>query len=434
VGWHTRGLIEGFYGRPWTWDERLEVMAWCHERGMTHYLYAPKDDALHRDRWRDPYPADDLAGFERLVDSDTLQVGFGLSPGLSIDYDSPEDRATMMAKIAPLLDLGVRFVCLALDDIPPAPGLGRRHAQLTSWLREQLADRAELILVPTEYTGTASTPYLDALAAGTPHDVSIAWTGVTVVCDRITVEQARARADALGGRAPLIWDNYPVNDAIMADRMFLGPLRGRDAGLVEVCSGYVANPMVQPLASRLPLASCAGWLRGDDPTEAWTVDADALGMRAFAEACDGEHPRRLVAELHDTSDGERGAVLDRVEGWLDALRAFDPEPRIAEELAPWIEQAARERGLWRAAVRVLRAIDRGDRNAATTEGMGLMYRWPGARRGDVSVMGPRFSFRPVFGQWPDGSWRFDAASVQEDLNASDALVRTALAELSSNGG
>ncbi len=44
-------------------------------------------------------------------------------------------------------------------------------------------------------------------------------------------------------------------------------------------------------------------------------------------------------------------------------------------------------------------------------------------------MGPRCSFRPVFGQWPDGSWRFDAASVQEDMNATDALVRFALDEL-----
>lgn len=409
-------------------------MAWCHERGMAHYLYAPKDDALHRERWRDPYPADDLAGFRRLVESDTLRVGFGLSPGLSIDYDSPDDRAAMMTKIAPLLDLGVRLVCLALDDIPPAPGLGRRHAALTAWLHEQLADRAELILVPTEYTGTVSTPYLDALAEGVPDEVPIAWTGTTVVCDRITVEQAKARAAALGGRAPLIWDNYPVNDAIMADRMFLGPLRGREAGLAEVCSGYMANPMVQPLASRLALASCAGWLRGEDPAEAWAVDADALGMRAFADACDGEHPRRLVAQLHAARAAERGVLLDDIDRWLDAVRAFDPEPRMAEELAPWIDQAERERGLWRAAARLLRALDRGDRETATTEGMGLIFLWPAARRGELSVMGPRCSVRPVFGQWPDGSWRFDAGSVQEDLNATDTLVRLALSELAAGSG
>jgi hypothetical protein len=431
VAWAIRGLIEGFYGRPWSWDERLDVMAWCGARGMTHYLYAPKDDPLHRDRWRDSYPDDALRGFEQLVASGTLQVGFGISPGLSIDYDSSADRTALLHKIEQLLDVGVRFVGLALDDIPPAPGLGERHAALTAWLHERLAGRADLVLVPTEYTGTVATPYLDALHRGVPPDVPIAWTGDTVVCDAITVAQAEARAAALGGRPPLIWDNYPVNDAVMADRMFLGPLRGRDPGLAEVCSGYVANPMVQPTASKLPLASAAALLRGEDPASAWIEDAEAMGIRAFAEACDGTHPMVLVDTVRTAVPDDRSPVLDAVDAWLDDLRAFAPVPPLADEVEPWRAQAEGERGLWRAAVRLLRALDRRDGDAATTEGLGLLYRWPAARRSEVSVMGPRCSFRPVFGQWPDGSWRFDAASVQEDLNATDHLVRFALAELAS---
>ena len=59
------GVIEGFYGPPWSWEQRLDVMAWCHERGMTHYVYAPKDDPLHRERWREPYADDALDGFAR---------------------------------------------------------------------------------------------------------------------------------------------------------------------------------------------------------------------------------------------------------------------------------------------------------------------------------------------------------------------------------
>ncbi|MCB1015823.1 MAG: beta-N-acetylglucosaminidase domain-containing protein [Acidimicrobiales bacterium] len=54
--WDIRGLIEGFYGRPWSWDERCAVARFVAERGMTHYVYAPKDDPRHRERWRDPYP------------------------------------------------------------------------------------------------------------------------------------------------------------------------------------------------------------------------------------------------------------------------------------------------------------------------------------------------------------------------------------------
>ncbi|MDZ7731697.1 MAG: beta-N-acetylglucosaminidase domain-containing protein [Acidimicrobiia bacterium] len=82
-----RGVIEGFYGPPWSWDDRRHVSSRvCHGHGMTHYVYAPKDDPLHRARWREPYPDDELDHFERLVSDGTLEVGFAISPGLSIDY------------------------------------------------------------------------------------------------------------------------------------------------------------------------------------------------------------------------------------------------------------------------------------------------------------------------------------------------------------
>jgi hyaluronoglucosaminidase len=427
--WPIRGVIEGFYGRPWSWDERIALMRWCHERGMTHYLYAPKDDPLHRDRWREPYERDALVGFERLVEAGTMRVGFGISPGLSIDYDEADDRSALLAKVEQLLTVGVDLVCLALDDIPPRPGLGEAHAELTRWLHERVGERASLVLVPTEYTGTTSTPYLDALAAGVPADVPIGWTGATVVCDRISVADAVARAASLDGRPPLIWDNYPVNDAIMSDRLFLGPLRGRDAGLAEVCSGYVANPMVQPFASHLPLASTAAFLRGDDPERAWREEADSMGIRSFAEACDGEHPRQLIDALARAGHADRGARLAEVEEWVATLDRYQPTAELADEVVAWREQCEHELGVWRCALRTLRFVERGDGARATIEAMGLLYLWPSVRRAAVSVMGPRCSFRPVFGQWPDGSWRYDAASLDEDANATDALVRCALAEV-----
>jgi len=85
VAWQIGGIIEGFYGRPWSWDERAELMRFCHERGMTHYVYAPKDDPKHRSQWHAPYTSEELDGFARLVGEKTLCIGFAISPGLSID-------------------------------------------------------------------------------------------------------------------------------------------------------------------------------------------------------------------------------------------------------------------------------------------------------------------------------------------------------------
>ena len=412
------GVIEAFYGPPWTWDARLDVMAWCHQRGLRQYVYAPKDDPLHRERWREPYEADALAGFERLVAAGTLEVGFGISPGLSIDYASADDRAALRAKVDQLVDLGVPLIALLLDDIPVRPGLGLEHAELTTWLRDHLGDRARLLMTPTEYTGDRSTPYLDALAAGAPEDVPIGWTGPTVVCDEITVADADARAASLGGRPPLLWDNYPVNVLAMADRLFLGPGRGRGRGLVAACSGYFANPMLQPMASKPALSSIAAVACGADPEAAWAADIGAL--QTFAEACDGVRPWELVDAAIGTGD------LDELEGWLRAARSCEA-PGLDAEAGPWLEQVHAEARLGLTAVKLLRATaEAASPQRLTQLSMGLAATWPAVRRDTVSVMGPRCSFRPVIAQDDDGEWSYRPAALTLDRNATDRLIRHAL--------
>ena len=416
-------MIEGFYGPPWSWDARATVMRACHARGMDLYLYGPKDDPLHRDRWREPYPGEELDGFARLVAEDTLRVGFAISPGLSIDTSSADDRAALGAKVDQVVGLGIDVVALLLDDIPVRPGLGPQHAELTAWLHEHLAGRAELILVPTEYAGTAASAYLDALADGVPPGVPIGWTGRRVVCDEITVAEARARADAVGGRAPFVWDNYPVNDGLMADQLFLGPLRGREPGLDAVCSGYVANPMVQPTASTLPLASTAAYLRGEDPIDAWKEEAATLGWSVLAQACDGAVPRRLVTEA--TSPGAAATAVDALEAWLSEAKACEA-PGLEDEAGPWLDQVHAEARIGRLAVRLLRQLQ-DDPEAATGEtAMALALGWQALRRSTITVMGARCSVRPMLWHDAHGEWHWDPASVTTDANAIDLLVRHAL--------
>lgn len=437
--WQMKGIIEGFYGRPWTWEERVELCQWCAAQGMTDYLYAPKDDLLHRQQWRDLYPQDWLADFRRFTERAGVRVGFAISPGLSIDYHSSTDRDALLTKISQVLDQGVKVVGLLLDDIDVRPGLGEDHADLTAWLRDALPDDCLLLLTPTIYTGVEPTPYLDALARGVPPEVPIAWTGWTVVTDQITATEARLRAAALGGRPPLVWDNYPANDMIMADRLHLGPLRGRDPLLVEACWGYLANPMNQPRASRPPLASIAAWLNGQDPLEGWAREAGPHVV--FAEACDGVRPVELVEELASAVDERSGhwpASGRRLVSWLDRLAdGPDPTGEFGDEVQPWIDQIAKEAGCCSSAVRLIQAahpvatldhqgngrVAASDGDAATLQGFGLMLTWPDARRGVVTAFGSRGSFRPVLAQSSEGDWRMRSGSLDQSENSTDRLVR-----------
>lgn len=52
-----RGVVEGFYGTPWSHKVRLSLIDFYGKFKMNIYLYAPKDDPYHRvPHWRDPYP------------------------------------------------------------------------------------------------------------------------------------------------------------------------------------------------------------------------------------------------------------------------------------------------------------------------------------------------------------------------------------------
>jgi hypothetical protein len=275
-----------------------------------------------------------------------------------------------------------------------------------------------------------------------PEDVPVGWTGDAVVNDEVTAASASSRAASLGGRPPLLWDNVPVNDAIMSDRLFLGPLRGREPALVDALGGYLANAMVQPRASTLPLASTAAWVRGGDPVAAWAEAADALGWRVLAEACDGGVPRALVAVLAATVDGPSwaGAAAGLAE-WLAAAATVEA-PGLEDEAGPWLEQVRAEAEVGRAALELLaatrpalqvggdgtgRAHAPRDVDALLTA-FGVMGRWPALRRAAVSVLGVRCSFRPALGQAPDGGWSLLPGLLEEDRNAVDALVRLAVAE------
>ena len=46
------GVIEGYYGKPWSWDARRDVVARLAPHGYGFFHYAPKSDPILRRRWQ----------------------------------------------------------------------------------------------------------------------------------------------------------------------------------------------------------------------------------------------------------------------------------------------------------------------------------------------------------------------------------------------
>ena len=413
-----RGIIEGFYGPPWSWDDRRRISEVLAGAGMDTYVYAPKNDPLHRHEWRQPYDDAFLDELGRLARPGGLRVGFAVSPGLSIDASSASDRSALLAKVHQATAVGVSLVVLCLDDLPPAPGLGAVHGELTAWLADAVGDGIELAVIPTHYTGCVRTPYLDELDARVPPGVAIGWTGRLVVNDEITTADAKAWSAAMGGRRPLLWDNTPVNDALMAGRLRAGPLRGREAGLVAHLAGYLANPMIQASASVPALLSAAAWLRGDDP---WAVWADAVGpQRLLAEACDSDVPLELGRR---TVAGDPGAGAE-LRAWLEAAASCEAGP-WGDAVAPWVDQLHREARVCLSALDALEATDA----ERVRRGPEVVVSWWGVRTLAVEVLGGRGGITAGMGQDADSAWVADRSAYRPPASLCDLLVAEVAARL-----
>ncbi len=273
---------------------------------------------------------------------------------------------------------------LLLDDIPMQPGLAPRQAALVTWLYAALAGAA-LTMCPTEYVGTHPSPYLAELGSGMPPEVDVMWTGPTVCSPELRAGDARDWTRALGGRRVVVWDNYPVNDALMTASLHLGPYAGRDAELADVVGGILCNPMTQARASQIALATAMDFLTnpdGYDSDSSWArAIVDVGGDRAaplavLARACADSpiaEPDTLdlavrVAGLADELDGPGWiAALAEVRAELRAARALIdsfPEPAapddgLGAEVGAWADAAGRAAAAGLAALRLIRCVRSG---------------------------------------------------------------------------
>jgi protein O-GlcNAcase/histone acetyltransferase len=115
------GVIEGFYGRPWTMQQRLELFSWMKTWGLNTYMYGPKDDLKMRAVWRELYDEAELADLLLLLkhsQSYGIDFIYTLAPGLDICYSDPSEVAALTRKADQLLEKGVRHFCILFDDIP----------------------------------------------------------------------------------------------------------------------------------------------------------------------------------------------------------------------------------------------------------------------------------------------------------------------------
>ena len=272
----TRGYIEGFYGNPWNTQEREDVLKLMALHGMNTYYYAPKDDPYHREKWDEPYPADELADLKRLIDlaeKNCITFFYCIAPGLGIKYSSDENYERLLNKLLTLYDAGARGFGLLLDDIDPELFYEEdreafdgesvnAHIYLANKLYsdlKKLDPTVTLTLCPLEYHGKGDGYYISKLGQNIPASVRLFWTGKNICSQELTEREAMFFSESTLHR-PLYWDNYPVNDAEMYNEMHLGFITGREKRLYRYSAGLISNCMEYCECSKIPLLTIADYL------------------------------------------------------------------------------------------------------------------------------------------------------------------------------
>lgn len=404
-GTALRGVIEGFYGTPWSHEARLDQLDYYGEHKMNIYVYSPKDDAYLREKWRDPYPADQLAQIKGLTDRAVqrhVEFTYALSPGLSVCYSSDADAKALVDKFQTIWDIGVRTFAVPLDDISytnwncdadkakwgtGGGAAGAAQAYLLNKVNQEFIathpGAEPLQMVPTEYYNVSPSPYKTALSEQLDPDVLVEWTGVGVVAPTMTVAQADA-ARKVFGHPILTWDNYPVND-YATDRLLLGPFNGREKGLPGRLAGITANPMIQPYASKLSLYTVADYAWNDgayDPRTSWGKGLKEYAggdsrteraLRAFADvnyssALNTDKAPELSAEFArywQSGDAKRlTSVLAGLGAAPARLRADLPDRGFVEDSGPWLDATESWATAARTALRMVEAARAGNGDRA----------------------------------------------------------------------
>ncbi|HLI65356.1 MAG TPA: beta-N-acetylglucosaminidase domain-containing protein, partial [Caulobacteraceae bacterium] len=217
------GLIEGYYGRPWSWPDREAQADFLQREGYGFYIYAPKADRILRERWREPWPAETRAALARFAthcQSVGIRFGVGLSPFEIYRDFNDEAKAALAAKLDDLADLGVQDLGILFDDMQgDLPRLAETQIRILDWITER-STASRIIFCPTYYSddpaldrgfGVRPPGYLEELGRGLDPRIEVFWTGEEV-CSREFSPGHLARVGESLKRKPLLWDNYPVND------------------------------------------------------------------------------------------------------------------------------------------------------------------------------------------------------------------------------
>lgn len=352
-----RGIVEGFYGTPWSHKVRLSLIDFYGRNKLNTYVYGPKDDPYHSSpNWRKPYPADQARNIHELVEAcekNRVEFVWAIHPGKDIKWNE-EDYNNLKHKFDLMYQLGVRSFAIFFDDISGEGTNPAKQVELLNRLTKEFVkvkgDVSPLIICPTDYSRAWANPTpegsLSVYGRTLDPSVRVFWTG-DVVCSDIT-RSTLAWVNSRIKRPALFWWNYPVTDYVR-HIVLQGPVYGLENTVTAgEMTGLLSNPMEHGEASKLALYSVADYAW--NPAAYNALDSWERALAVMAPQAKDAY-RTFAIHSADTETGYR-----RDESWEtttfslghytqqqydDLMREFEKIEKVPAQL----EQGLANRGL-----------------------------------------------------------------------------------------
>ena len=378
----ARGIVEGYYGAPWSFEARCSIFRFMGRNKMNTYIYAPKDDPFHHGQGcYKPYPDTKAAELRDLVQyarRNHVRFVWAIHPANTVRWGQnggKDQLDALCVKLQQMYDLGVRDFGVLVDDSSGEIGKAERQVQLCNYILENFIRKhpdvnQTLIMCPTGYNRSwTNEKFLNTLGAGLDKSIPVMWTGDTVVHDITYSGQQWVNKQVQ--RPTFIWWNWPCND-FKRSRLSMGRTYGLDTNpdMKNQMSGFVANPMEHAEASKVGLFGVANytWNIDDfDSTTTWEEGMRRLyprhreAMRTFCahnsyllpnghgyfreESVEiADTASRFIAEL-DEGRIDRQAqqrLLVEFDRMVSAARELkhtrNPVAGLCSEIRPWLDQ------------------------------------------------------------------------------------------------
>ena len=397
-----RGIIEGFYGLPYSLDVRKDLLRYMMRYKMNTYVYGPKCDDYHSNHWKDPYPTSITAQQEEwgymtqskmkeLCDvAHQTKVNFvwAIHPGNAL-MNSSTVVTDVMNKFESMYKLGVRQFAVFCDDVSiPSDDAGMKTTadRITALQRaiekkwnvagaNPLDTVKALRFTPQIYCRSFAgsqdqfNRFFNALRT-MPSNVTVYYTGGGVWSipndgDLNTVQNQF-------GRQVIWWWNYPCNDngtgpseiypLDMKSNFVDMPNVGGGSLPSEITAsnqGIICNPMAQGEVSKTAVFSAGdfGWNnKGFNNMASWEASIKSLfpgntqateAYRFLAPYLSKNDPASLNTLINSYKSKKDPTELNELMGnivkYCDVLSQLensekDNERLMYKDIKPWVRR------------------------------------------------------------------------------------------------